>query len=308
MLSHHSKRKGILVPLLEDFMLRPVNIESEEDVEFLTELFTTMAERESRRGGKPMFSPSALASCLRQVYLLKHHRELGIEAKHPLKREPNFYFLTGNFLHVKWQYALYKMEKAISDPQVFEILGFEVPIQSKRGDHGGTADVIAAIHAEPYVVDLKGLNVRTFGEITRGKTPESYEIQLADYMVLFNAQRPKPPYRIEKAILVSENKGGPDNKHPIALHETIIDLADFKPEVKRRLDILREHEAQQEIPPPECTSTGTFQFSGCPFASFCKAEVQEIQYKQRIADAKRPSPVKVARPEGKRKRSKRRVA
>lgn len=308
LLQHKSKRTGVLVPLIEDFMLKPVNIETEDDVKFLTGLFSVMAEREQRRNKTPMFSPSSLASCLRQVYLLKHHKQLGIEKSVPLRREPNFYFLHGNFLHVKWQFVLYKMEKAINDPQVFEILGLEVPIQSKRGDHGGTADVVASVYAEPYVIDLKGLNVRTFGEITRGQNPPSYEVQLADYMVLWNSQRGinAPAFKINKALLLSENKGGPDSKHPIALHESVIDLEDFKPEVKKRLDTLREYEAQKEIPPPECTSTGTFQFSGCPFAKFCKKEVQAIQYERRIADAERPAQVKVARPP--RNGRKRRVA
>ena len=129
LLEHGRKRKGVLVPLLEDFMLKPVNIESDEDVQFLTDLFQTMAERENRRSSDRMFSPSALASCLRQVYLLKHHDDLDIPKLSPVKREPNFYFLNGNFLHVKWQFALYKMEKAIDDPKVFHIIGFEVPIK-----------------------------------------------------------------------------------------------------------------------------------------------------------------------------------
>lgn len=289
-------------------MFKPVNIESQEDIDFLTELLGVMAAREQKRTTEKMFSPSALSECLRQVYLLKHHEKFEILKLAPMRREPNFYFLTGNFLHIKWQFALYKMEKAINDPAIFEIVGMEVPIRSKRGDHGGTADVIARIHLVPYVVDLKGLNVRTFGEITRGYEPHAYSIQLTDYMMLWNAQRPAPAFKIEKALLMSENKGGPDTKHPIAMHESVIDLADFKPEVKRRLDTLRTYEAEEEIPPPECTSTGTFQFTGCPFAAFCKREVQKIQAERRIADSRTASKVKVARPARGRRGRKGRVA
>lgn len=307
-LSHRQRRSGVLLPLLEDFMFKPVNIENQDDVDFLASLFEVMTKREQARKTKRMFSPSALASCLRQVYLLKHYEELGIEKREPMRREPNFYFLNGNFLHIKWQFALYKMEKHINDPEIFEILGMEVPIQSKRGDHGGTADVIAAVHCVPYVIDLKGLNVRTFGEITRGYDPPQYQVQLTDYMMLWNAQRPTPPYRIEKALMLSENKGGPDAKHPIALHESVIDLADFKPEVKRRLDTLRLHEAEEEIPAPECTSTGTFQFSGCPFSGFCKKEIQRIQKERRIAESRTSSKVKVARPKRDKRGRKGRVA
>jgi hypothetical protein len=312
---HARRRKGVLVPLLEDFMRKPVNIETEEDVQFLTGLFRTMADREDRRRDPDtnVFSPSALAQCLRQVYLKKHHAQLEIPARLPPRIEPNFYFLNGNFLHVKWQFALYKMELAISDPKVFHVhrierefeWGFEVPILSKRSDHGGTVDGIVLVFGEPFILDAKGLNVRTWGEITRDYVPVDYSIQLTDYMILWNSQK-GVPFRIEKALLLAENKGGPDNKHPLALHEKVIDLADFKPEVRRRLEVLREHEAKEKIPKPECTSTFGFQFGGCPFAGFCKKEVTEIQRRHRERESRKPSTLAVARPTGRKR--KRRVA
>lgn len=314
---HARRRKGVLVPLLEDFMRKPVNVETEEDVEFLTGLFRTMADREDRRRDPDtrVFSPSALAQCLRQVYLKKHHVELEITAKLPQRIEPNFYFLNGNFLHVKWQFALYKMEKAIADPAVFHIhriwerkefvWGFEVPILSKRGDHGGTVDGIVHVFEEPFILDAKGLNVRTWGEITRDYVPVEYSIQLTGYMILWNSRKDSP-FRIEKSLLLAENKGGPDSRHPIALHEKVVDLADFKPEVRRRLEVLREHEAKEKIPKPECTSTSGFQFGGCPFAAFCKQEVVEIQRKHRERENRSTPKLAVARPSGRKR--KRRVA
>lgn len=308
---HARRRKGILVPLLEDFMRKPVNVESDEDIEFLTGLFRTMAHREDRRRdpSTSVFSPSALAQCLRQVYLRKHHVELEITSRLPPRIEPNFYFLNGNFLHVKWQFTLYKMEKAINDPKVFQVhrverdwsYGFEVPILSKRGDHGGTVDGIVLVFEEPFILDAKGLNVRTFGEITRDFVPVEYSIQLTDYMVLWNSRKDSP-FRIEKALLLSENKGGPDPKRPIALHESVISLADFKPEVRRRLEVLRDHEAKQKIPKPECASTSGFQFGGCPFAAYCKEEVTAIQRRLKERENRNPTPVKVARPNGKQRR------
>jgi hypothetical protein len=295
-ISHARKRQGILVPLLEDFMRRPVNIESHEDVGFLKFLLGTMAERERRRSydGK-VFSPSSLASCLRQVYLSRHHEELGIPKRIPLRVEPNFYFLNGNFLHIKWQFALFKMAKAINDPKIFQVWGYEVPIMSKRKDHGGTVDVIAQIYGRWHIIDFKGLNVRTFGEITRGYLPVEYTIQLTDYMALWNSRR-GVEFQIEDALLIAENKGGPDPKHPIALHETVINKDTAKPEVRRRLKELREHEANKEIPEPECDSTTGFQFVGCPFSGFCKPEVAEIQRRRKRREGRKAAEVAVARP------------
>lgn len=308
---HARRRKGVLVPLLEDFMRKPVNIESDADVEFLTGLFQTMAHREDRRRdpNTKVFSPSALAQCLRQVYLKKHHEELEITSRLPPRIEPNFYFLNGNFLHVKWQFALYKMELAIADPDVFHVhrverefeWGFEVPILSKRGDHGGTVDGIVIVFGEPFILDAKGLNVRTWGEITRDYVPVEYSIQLTDYMILWNSRKDSP-FRIEKALLLAENKGGPDSKHPIALHEKVIDLDGFKPEVRRRLEVLREHEAKKKIPKPECTSTSGFQFGGCPFAAYCKEEVTGIQRRLREREDRKPPKLSVARPSGRKRK------
>jgi len=273
LLRHKATRKGVLVPLLEDLFQRPVEIEDEYDVDWLTRLLKLQLERGERRGS--VFSPSQMSECLRYVYLLKHHRQLEIERARLVRVEPNFYFFNGNFLHLKWQFALYKLHRHIGDAEIFCLHGVEVPIESKRKDHGGTVDALCSIHAEPYIVDVKGLNVRSFGQIALGHIPPQYTIQLTDYAMLYNAAlrnggRPK----ISNAILLTENKGGPDPKHLIALQESIIPVRTHLPEVHRRLGVLREHEEGNVIPEPECQSTKTIQFLGCPFRKFCREEVR----------------------------------
>lgn len=303
-LKHVTTRGGVLVPLIEDFMRAgPVDISTPEDVAWLESLLKTMQARENRRtNDTPVFSPSALASCLRQVYLLRHHKELEIPKAKTLRIEPHFYFLKGNFIHLQWQYVLYKMEKFYNDPDVFELWGVEVPILSKRKDHGGTVDAIFTVYGEGYIGDFKGVNVRTFGEITRGYVPPQYELQLTDYMMLWNAQKTKP-FRIEEALLLAENKGGPDNKHPIALHEWNIEMTDHLPEVRRRLEVLREYEKENSIPPIECESTKTFQFTGCAFNKFCKGEVKAVEEKRRAKDSE--TEITVARPKKSKRGNKR---
>ena len=268
-LSHRAKRKGVLVPLLEDLFQNPVEIESEQDVEFLTRLLRTMVERQKRRGSAPLYSPSQLASCLRYVYLLKHHREHGISRQKPTRVQPNFFFFNGNFLHLKWQFALWKLDQAVSDEK-FKLLGCEIPIISKHKDHGGTVDALVLIRHVPYIVDFKGLNVRSFSEITRGKVPRNYLVQLADYGMLFNSLR-LDRSKVTHGLLVTENKGGADNTYPTALHETPVKIDTYLPEVRWRLEELRS--ANGEIPPPECTSPHQMQFTSCPFRGFCKVEV-----------------------------------
>jgi PD-(D/E)XK nuclease superfamily len=294
---HRRKRNGILVPLLEDLFREPLRIENDEDFHFIQNLIHKGQERERRRKSRAVFSPSALASCLRQVYLTRHHRALEIKPLRSTRMEPNFYFLTGEWLHIKWQFACWKLQQKINDPRIFRLIDCEYPIMSKRGDHGGTVDVLAAVNGEPMIVDFKGLNVNSFTSIVRGNA-SGYEIQLADYIMLYNSH---PDHRsrgerIERALLVVENKGGPTSGHPIALHERVVDLKDYKGLVQHRLGVLRDHEAKEEIPEPECNSTSSYQFQGCPFRGYCRKEVEAIQRKQKRKLQRSKSDYKVARP------------
>src|SRR6266496_4410107 len=101
-ISHRNRRKGTLVPLLEDLFTKPVEIESKEDVEWITALLERMVERGEKRKGQPLYSPSQLSSCLRHVYLLKHRNELGLVRVGSKSASAHYYFFNGNFLHLKW--------------------------------------------------------------------------------------------------------------------------------------------------------------------------------------------------------------
>lgn len=306
---HERGREGVLVPLLEDFLQEPLEIEDEEDIQFVIDVLTSQVARSQARIERPLFSPSQLAECLRYVYLLKHHKELGIERVKVKSASAHFYFFNGNFLHLKWQFALFKLDRALPD-DVFKLFGVEIPIVSKRGDHGGTVDALCAIYQLPYIVDFKGLNVRAFSNITRGEIPPQYAMQLSDYGMLFNAstalKKAKRKHgasaetKLHRGLLVTESKGGPDPKHPIALHETEIEIETFLPEVKRRLTKLRKHGEENSIPKAECQSTGSVQFLGCPFRKFCKEEVQRNARRKRKADREDTAKLTVAVPRGRR--------
>ena len=106
-----------------------------------------------------MFSPSGLASCLRRVYLSKNWKELGLTRVELPAIEPHYYFFTGDFIHLKWQFALYKLSLLIPD---FWLIECELPVMSKHRDHGGTLDVLVLYKGEAFIVDVKGLNVEDF--------------------------------------------------------------------------------------------------------------------------------------------------
>jgi len=298
---HNRTRKGVLVPLLEDLFTRPVEFDTDEDVEWMALLLQDVQERQGGRAANPLYSPSQLASCLRYVYLLKHHEEHEIPLTPTRSVSAHYYFFTGNFLHLKWQYALYKLDQKINDPSIFRLHGCEIQIMSKHKDHGGTVDALCSIYGEPSIVDFKGLNVRTFQEITRGYVPSQYTIQLTDYGMLFNAATRSGTPKISRALLVSENKGGADPKHPLALHETEIQIETHLPEVRSRLKELRRYGDEKEIPPPACESTGQVQFTGCPFKKHCRKEVSAIERNIKRAAREDAEGFKVAVPRGRRR-------
>jgi hypothetical protein len=254
-----------------------------------------------------VFSPSSLAKCLRKVYLSKKHQDLGLERVGTYDLNAQSYFHTGDWIHLKWQFALYKLNQLY--PKDFILLDLEFPIMSKHGDHGGTVDALALIHGEPFIIDVKGLNIRGFQKVDAGEPADDYRIQVADYIMLLNAQRgwPIDPTwkkilkmdtfpKVTRGIILAESKGGPTTAHPAGLTEFIVDAEQNMPEVRFRLARLREHEQADTIPEIECTSTRTIQFQGCPFAGYCKKEVSRVE-RANLA-SKDTSEFRVAAPTG----------
>lgn len=288
------KDKGqILVPMLHELLKGKVEIETEDDAAFIHLLNLRGIERERMRqqgyeNNEMVFSPSSLAKCLRKVYLSKKHQDLGLERVELPAIGAHSYFFTGDWIHLKWQFALYKLNKLF--PKDFILLEVEMPVMSKRGDHGGTIDALALIHGEPFIIDVKGLNVKGFQNVDFGDLQEEYRIQIADYIMLINSTRGCPVDeswldilglkkfpKVQRGIILAENKGGPDSGHPAGLTERIVNGDENIPEVRLRLAELRMHEQANTIPPIECTSTRTIQFQGCPFAGFCKKEVAKVE-------------------------------
>jgi hypothetical protein len=264
--------KGILVPMIRNFMEHnAVDVTSDEDVEFLKHLasLNMRVEKERRTKGLGVFSPSSLGdACVRKSYLTRHAvREEG--APSPYDFRAHYFFLTGNFLHLKWQFVLYKMEKWINNSAIFHVHGYEQTVKSKRGDNRGTIDVVASIHGEPFVIDFKGLNPWSSKKIGYGKIPIGYKTQVGNYLVLWNAQRPRP-FPIARGLLVVEDKAGGKD----VLQEAEITLAKQGKRVRSRLELLRGYEERDEMPPPLCKSLQARSFTGCQFRGICWDEVE----------------------------------
>lgn len=96
-----AKKSGaLLVPILEAVLEHEVIPETPEDFRFMDMLVRARAL--PRRKG--VFSPSMLGSCVRQAYFAKR----GVEKHKAANSQTNGYFLNGNFVHLKWQFALWR--------------------------------------------------------------------------------------------------------------------------------------------------------------------------------------------------------
>lgn len=286
--AERSQQGGILVPKLNEILKTNIGIDSKEDADFLHALAMKQVLREQeRKRGDGVYSPSGLASCMRRVYLAKNWQRLGLTRVELPAIEPHYYFLTGDFIHLKWQFAMYKL--SLVDPD-FMLLDCEVSVLSKRKDHGGTIDVVCLNDGELQIVDVKGLQRNSFYKVDENRAPHEYRMQVGDYMMLWNAavthNRIKPTASMKKnfgweqypkvhtGIILAENKGGPDARHPAALTEQVVKLKDVRTEIRGRLEILRAHEEEDTLPDIECVSTRSVQFQGCPFAEICRREVK----------------------------------
>src|SRR5262245_47764860 len=110
-------QSGVLVPLIEKFFNeQAIAIESAEYIAFLTGQMGLMVAREHRRKEDPgHYSPTSLGEkCVRKAYLNRHSK-INHNSKSPYDAAAHGFFLTGNFMHLRWQFVFYKMEKWIAN-------------------------------------------------------------------------------------------------------------------------------------------------------------------------------------------------
>ena len=257
------KAKGIIVPLLEDLFRHPIGIEDDEDREFLRQLI----ERQSTPRKVRRYSPSALGSCVRKVYFIRN----GQTQKVAVNKRLYGIFFDGTFRHFKWQFALWKLHRK----GVIELIGCEIYVKSKRDDYGGTLDALLRYKGELYIVDFKGMNAYSFMNFLSNGAPPGYGLQITGYGILVSAGR-EYTGAVENCLLIGENKNGPLNDSPLALHEHVVKVSKYKKLVQRRLEILRQYEETNKVPPAECTKTTSMDFQGCNYSWFCRGEVEIV--------------------------------
>lgn len=258
-IAQRRRARGVLVPILEDLLEHMVEIEDDDDIEFMERLMRNrMRARE-----KGVFSPSLLSSCMRQAYFVKTE----VEKQPALSPQTNGYFLDGDFRHLKWQFALWKAHRAGK----LELIEVELRVYNAAKDFVGTIDALVVIDGKLYIVDFKGMHLRAFQAFMKDGVTLGHGIQITGYGMIVGDD-------VEGGLLIGEAKPGPiQGQSPIALHEEFVPIRKFKAKVKKRLATLRRYVDNEEIPPPACVSTRHFSFQECPFSRFCLKEVKEVQ-------------------------------
>lgn len=295
-LKRSARSKAILVPRIEKFMQKGVEVDDELDRQYLA----TLVEARSQPRRKGIYSPSALADCVRKVYFIK----TGVPRKTLARPDANAIFLDGNFRHFKWQFVMWKMHRAgiIQLVDVGSVcLGAEIFVGNEKGDYGGTLDNLIYIPDINLVttVDWKGMNGNSFIRSVDKGPSLGYAQQSVGYAGLANdSLRDILPKKIESVLIIGENKNGAVRTRivnsPLGLFEWKLNLDDYKHIVAKRLKRLRVYEREDEIPPPECVSTRRMMFKDCPFNKHCLGEIQVIEKKTQRYKAKNPkAPPKV---------------
>lgn len=273
-----SKESGaILVPLIEEFLRKPCDVEDKLDRKYLRDLVKTRSR--PRKVG--VYSPSQLASCVRQVYFTK----TGKERNKVTRIASSGYFLDGNFRHFKWQFVLWKMHRAGIIQLIGNedwCLGTEIFVLNNKGDYGGTIDQLVYIPQIDWLgtVDYKGMNSNAFmSSVSKGPSVK-YITQSVGYAMIANEDESLVlPKSIDEVVIIGENKNGPLNNRyspsPLGLHEWRFNVNQHRQDVTRRLKKLRAHERKLIIPAVECKSTRSMQFMDCAFNKFCRVEIEK---------------------------------
>jgi hypothetical protein len=244
--TRHAKKTGaILVPILEDVLEHECIPETPQDFRFMDMLIR--ARTLPRQKG--VFSPSMLGSCIRQAYFAKRGEEK-VLAGSP---RTNGYFLTGNFIHLKWQFALWRAhtlgklelvsvpideeEKIVralclsgdenhSDEDYVRYMdaldfygngtrpGVEVRVHTRDNpDFMGTIDGLITVLPRRKAHIVDFKGINVIDYQRTLKRGAKREYRVQLTGYGWNLNLSDLPVEVEDCLLVSENKAGPDNSY-----------------------------------------------------------------------------------------------
>lgn len=196
----------------------------------------------SSRNRVPLFRASGMGSCLRKQIFSR----LGVARREILDGKTSNVFLTGNFIHLKWQTA------GISAGWIKQA---EVPVDRVDLGYGGTMD---GVLDDDTGLEIKSINTRGFGMVMdRRKPTDDHMKQVHAYMIL---------KEIDTFSVVYEDKNTQEWKEfRIKREDEYVDA------VETEMVNLTSLWGNQTLPPvkPNCLEKTGFEYNGCPFRNIC---------------------------------------
>ena len=203
-------------------------------------------EMGSSRYRDPLFRASGVGSCLRRQTFSRVASAAGLERREPQDGKLANIFLTGNFLHLKWQVA------GLSAGYMAQI---EVPVDRPELGYGGTMD---ARLIDDSGFEYKSINSRGYSMVIDRRQPTNqHMLQVHAYMILAD---------INTFSVVYEDKNTQEWKEFRV--ERDIQVEDM---VRHEMRVLTNAYLQKKLPDvlPECQKKIGNEYRNCPFRDSC---------------------------------------
>lgn len=259
------RRGDVLAPKVDAYLRLGTPRFSEATIAEIARLATA-----APRSRAHLFSASGLDRCLRQQLLqvLDYPQE-----EVPNARLANVFF-DGNWRHLRWQALFLEMglvARGQIGPEGFEEgdgdLMLEVGVTLPSHMLRGTVDSILILDGEPWIVDIKGANPRTFSSVKSDQSPyRAYQMQMLAYMKATGVPR---------AMLFYEDKASQEY-HEVRL--TLEDAQQQEAQFEGRVAALRHYWDSQQLPDPLPQAPANPDCRSCPFQLDCTAAVFTTKY------------------------------
>lgn len=260
------RRGDVLAPKIDAYLRQGTPNFSEQTIAEIARLAIATPRSRAR-----LFSASGLDRCMRQQLLqvLDYPQE-----EVPNARLANVFF-DGNWRHLRWQALFLEMGLVArgkmstdgfaesEDGEWMLEVGVTLPSHMLRG----TVDSILVLDDEPWIVDIKGANPRTFSGVKADQSPyRAYQMQMLAYMKATGVPR---------ALLFYEDKASQE------YHEVRITLADAQQQEAQfegRVAALRHYWEQQMLPDPLPQAPANPDCRSCPFQIDCASATFTTKY------------------------------
>ena len=200
----------------------------------------------SARTREPLYRASSLGYCLRRQVFSRIATKAGLVKKEPQDGKLANIFLTGNFLHLKWQMA------GLSAGYMSDV---EVPVDRPEMGYGGTMD---ARLFDGSGFEYKSINSRGYAMVTDRRQPTDQHLrQVHAYMILAE---------IDEFSVVYEDKNTQEWKEFRVGRD--IQTEDS---VRQEMRLLTDAYLQKRLPEvlPDCVKKIGNEYRNCPFREVC---------------------------------------